>query len=480
MTAAAAAALAGLIAIVGQDNTPLRAAARADAPVQVQLTEGDWLEVRGESADYLKVWDHRRERAGFVRRERVRAVRLDEATAPSLRSVLSFLRDEVGHEALAIAYAVLYLRAAPAGPHADVQVELGLVADRLARRASRGGNTADVAHLEVAKSYGIGFLTMDSDGRARTCYDGDGLRRGLGAAGVPGRDQADAALALTRGECTDPAALPSAVAEWNTWRLDVLARTDKLDVPAHVRARLRMRRIEALAYLTWQQHRSGDAAQAAQLASEAIRQLALVDRGQLADEDRTTYDQAVLRASAVRWAAEAPTSKDRSVAKGGLRLAVKAGQPGESCLQLFGKTETPVFERCTYGVVWQRSFQVAAAGNRATVAVQPLPGWTELWVLRGGREGWSADVLTAAVTQPELGYVESAGFTPDGERLLVVREARMDANHFERRFQVLRASSPDLKVDLQASNAKVIAAFRRWSSPSWQAETLSLRGESLR
>jgi hypothetical protein len=428
----------------------------------------------------LKVWDHRHERAGFVRRERVRTLRLDEATAPSLRSVLTFLRDEVGHESLAIAYAVLYLRAAPAGPHGDVQIEMGLVADRLARRVSRGGSTADAAHLEVAKSYGIGFLTMEADGRARTCYDGDGLRRGLGAVGAPGRDQADAALALTRGECTDPAALPSALAEWNTWRLEVLARADKLDVPAHVRARLRMRRIEALGYLTWQQHRSGDAAQGQQLAGEAIRQLALVDRGQLADEDRATYDQAVLRTSAVRWAAEASTGKDRSVVKGNLRLAVKAGQPGESCLQLFSKAETPIFERCTYGVVWQRSFQVSPAGNRATVAVQPLPGWTELWVLRAGREGWSADVLTAAVTQPELGYVEAAGFSPDGERLLVVREARVDAGRVERRFQVLRASSPELKVELQASHANLIAAFRRWASATWQSETLALRGESLR
>ncbi len=480
MTAAAAAALAGLIAIVGQDNTPLRAAARADAPVQAQLAEGDWLEVRGESADYLKVWDHRRERAGFVRRERARTVRLDEATAPSLRSVFSFLQGEVGHESLAIAYAVLYLRATPSGPHADVQVELGLVADRLARRVSRGGNAADAAHLEVAKSYGVGFVTMEADGRARICYDGDGLRRGLGAAGAPERTQADAALALTRGDCTSPTALPSVLAEWNAWRLEVLAHTDKLDVPAHVRARLRMRGIEALGYLAWHQHRSGDPAKGAQLASEAIRQLALVDRGLLADEDRSTYDQAVLRASAIRWAADASANKEPSVAQGALRLAVKPGQPGESCLQLFGKADAPVFERCTYGVVWQRSFQVSPRGNRATVAVQPLPGWTELWVLRGGRDGWNADVLTAAVTRPELGYVESAGFTPDGERLLVVREARVDANRFERRFQVLRASSPDLKVDLQASRASLIAAFRRWSSARWQAETLSLRGESLR
>jgi hypothetical protein len=339
----------------------------------------------------------------------------------------------------------------------------------------------------VAKSYGLVFVTLEAEARTRTCYDGDGLRRGLGADGVSARDQADAALALTRGECADPAALPSAMTTWNAWRLEVLDHAHKLDVPPHVRSRLWMRRIEALSFLAWHSQRSGDAAQAARLASETVHTLALIDRGQLGDDDQASYEQAALRASVVRWAAEAPTSKGHpvvagpvpAVTKGGLRLAVRPGQPGESCLQLWGKSDKPVFERCTYGIVWPRSFQVSPAGNRATVAVQPLPGWSELWVLRSTGDGWTADVLTAAVTRPELGYVESAGFTPDGDRLLVVREARTEAGRFERRFQVLRASAVDLKVEVQASRPGLIAAFRRWSSTGWRAETLALRGESL-
>jgi hypothetical protein len=475
---AVAAAAVMLVAIVAEDQTPLRAAPRADASVQAQLWEGDWLEVRGESAEYLKVWDHRRERPGFVRRERARLYRLDAESSGELRSVVRFLRDSAGHESLGIAHAALFLRAAPAGAYADLQGDLGLMADRLARRVSRGGNAADAAHLDVVKSYGVGFVTLEGEGRARTCYDGDSLRRALGAVEVSGRVQVEAALALTRGDCADPNTVPSAIAQWQSWRLEVLDRIEKIDVAPHLRARVRLRRVEALAYLAWQTHRGGDEAEGRRLASSAIRQLALVDRNTLADEDRNAHDRAVLQAAAVRWAASqtnpAPTSS-----KGGLRMVVKPGQPGESCLQLFGKAEAPLLERCTYGRIWPSSFMTSARGDRATIAVQPLPGWSELWVLRQAREGWSSDILTPAVAQPELGYVESAGFSPDGERLLVVREARVDSGRFERRFQVLRFSASDLKVELQASTPSVIKAFRRWAAPSWRGETLALRGESL-
>jgi hypothetical protein len=37
-----------LVALVVQDQTPLRAAAHENAPRQTNLTAGDWLEVRGE------------------------------------------------------------------------------------------------------------------------------------------------------------------------------------------------------------------------------------------------------------------------------------------------------------------------------------------------------------------------------------------------------------------------------------------------
>jgi hypothetical protein len=60
-------ALVSTLAVVTQDNTSLRAAASDSAAHQAQLTQGDLLEVRGQRLDHLQVWDHRRERAGYVR-----------------------------------------------------------------------------------------------------------------------------------------------------------------------------------------------------------------------------------------------------------------------------------------------------------------------------------------------------------------------------------------------------------------------------
>ena len=59
--------------------------------------------------------------------------------------------------------------------------------------------------------------------------------------------------------------------------------------------------------------------------------------------------------------------------------------------------------------------------------MQPLAAWTEVWVLRRGDDAsWTIETLTPATTDPDtaVGYVEAAGFSPDGGRLLVVREAR--------------------------------------------------------
>ena len=66
---------------------------RDSAQQQTVLSQGDTLEVRGEKQDYLQVYDHRRERAGYVRASQVRRTSLTSAEAPELLVVARFVRD---------------------------------------------------------------------------------------------------------------------------------------------------------------------------------------------------------------------------------------------------------------------------------------------------------------------------------------------------------------------------------------------------
>src|SRR3954464_5952183 len=100
------------IALVVQDQAPLRAAPQDAAARQATLWQGEWLEVRGERQGFLQVYDHRRERPGYVRQQQVRVYRLDETSVPQLQAVVEFLRDTPGAEALGIGYTAALLRAA--------------------------------------------------------------------------------------------------------------------------------------------------------------------------------------------------------------------------------------------------------------------------------------------------------------------------------------------------------------------------------
>jgi hypothetical protein len=177
--------------------------------------------------------------------------------------------------------------------------------------------------------------------------------------------------------------------------------------------------------------------------------------------------------AASRWAAETPPKESRT-RRTVVSFATRT--PGETCVRLrdgAGDKAPLLGERCTFGVVWPSALRWAPSGDVATLAVQPLASWTELWVLRRAADGsWSFDTLTAATTEPDVGYVEAAGFSPDGGRLLVVREVRA-AGHVSRRFQVLL--TPALSVEKWASSADKLVAFKRWSAPSWRAGTLALR-----
>jgi hypothetical protein len=469
-------ALALVAAIVTQDATPLRAAATDKAAKQTLLYAGDWVELRGAQRGWLQVYDHRHERPGYLRPSQVRTFPVDASAAGELAAVIDFVRDQPGDESLGIGLAALYLRAAPASAvGAELFDALGGMAERLGRRASskwaRPNDATLAGQIEVAESYGVKFRSFvvggDRDGRARLCYDGEAFRRVL-ALPASASARARAALGLTDPACSDPSLATADRETLSAWQADVLDNVDPQQLPATAQwlaNRVRMRQATLQAEVAYTQARKGDwkAARTAEVAGEHA--LALVDKPELADDDTLGYAEAALHVAAVRWAAAPP------VALKGVEIAAR--QPGETCVR-FAKVE-----HCTYAVVWPSSVRVAPRGDAIVFAQSPLPSWTELVVLRRGHD---AETLAPAAIDPELGYVELAGFVPDGTRLLVAREARMTgplgqpgtlAPWVQRSFQILRADG--LTVEKQAARLDNFVSFRRWQSADWRSTTLALR-----
>jgi hypothetical protein len=66
-------------------------------------------------------------------------------------------------------------------------------------------------------------------------------------------------------------------------------------------------------------------------------------------------------------------------------LLTEPGAPGETCVLLVDaqhSAKAPLLRRCTYGVVWAASASTNREGTAVALAVQPMEGWRELWVLR--------------------------------------------------------------------------------------------------
>src|SRR6185312_9592692 len=215
---------------------------------------------------------------------RVLSTRAD--AAPDLLAVVHFLRDTAGAEALGIAYAAAYLKAAPANAiGADVFDALGTMADRLARRASTNKNKANEAiiaeHLEVVASYGIAIRSFEHDGRMTLCYDGEAFRRVM-ALSSNDEQKARAALALTRPECIDPAITPLERAELDNWRADVLERAPRLNLPEHVKNRLRMRGAAVWSSIAFERTRKG--LPALEAGNVATQELAAVNKQELGED----------------------------------------------------------------------------------------------------------------------------------------------------------------------------------------------------
>ncbi len=469
------------IAIVTQDQSALRSAPRETAPQQVALAQGDSLEIRGQKGDYLQVYDHRRERAGYVRTTQVRSQSLKPEAAPELLAVVRFLRDMPGSESLGIAYAAAFLRAAPADAiNGEVFDALGAMAERLARRASarqgKPGGDALAAHLEVAASYGVNMISIERDGQVQLCYNGDAQRRVLA---LPATDsqKALAALALTRHDCVPATLTPTERFAQDNWRAEVLDRVDTRDLSEVLKNRLHMRKAGVWASLAYQRARRPEVAAAAVQAAgvRALQELAGVNKIELADTDAASYSDAATRVGASRWAAEPVLTEHGAATPGKPWVQVRAGQPGETCVQLQDAThdgKNPLLTRCTYGVVWPASATVNRQGNALALAVQPLDSWREMWVFQKGPNGWGVDVVPPALDNPELGYVEFAGWVPGTAQVLAARETRVDGR-YKTSFEVLNATT--LEVQKQADQPKSLSLFYKWQDPIWKGQTVSLR-----
>lgn len=474
-------ALALLVAIVVEDATPMRAAPSDAAPRQAELWRGDWLEVRGQVPGYLQVWDHRHERPGYVREWRVRTYETAPSSAPELRAVVRFLRDSPGAESLGLGYAALFLKCAAAGePASDVHDAIGVMAERLARRASATTQSAPGAvlaeHRAVAESYGVAFVTSEREGRIQLAYDGDAFRTVLATSHDPA-ERARAALALSADTALAGDASPVVVRTWNEWRRDVLVQVEPSELPPHVAGPLRLRRARVLAWLAHAYAAIDDAERARESAGKALFELSQVDRGALVPDDVPLLDDTAVRVAAVRDAAALGVAAEK-MGGGKLAVEVRRGEDGRTCIAVrpaaaTGAGAAPLTERCTFGVVWSSSTRVSARGNAVAIAVQPLPSWTELWVFRERAPGgWGVDLVVPGATTPGAGYVEAAGFSADGQRLAVVREVMVDGRR-KKSFEVL--ATRDLTTEIQSPTLERFASFRKVAAPDWQVTTLALR-----
>ena len=348
-----AAAAIVLVALVADDPAVLRNAPRDDAPAQATLWRGDWLEVRGETAGFLRVYDHRHERPGYIRPTLVRVHRLEAASTPELAAIVRFLRDANGSESLGIGYAALALRAAPAGADtSEILAAIGTMADRLARRASAvradARNATLTAHIEVAESYGVKFKSVDVAAtgnavgagapRARLCYDGEawesvlarpqrgadraGARRAVrGGTRLPGPDDAGAGADRSAGLERSPH--PGAAVDRVSGRERALAGRAREAAPPPGRGATPGGPSTRPAAEIWSRPRAPKAA--------AVRELALTDRGVLAPEDADLYEEVAIRVAASRWATEA---EQKPVGKRAVDVAFEPRDAGETCVRV--------------------------------------------------------------------------------------------------------------------------------------------------
>jgi len=462
--------LVATLAIVVQDHTSLRAEPRSNGAEMTALWQGDVVEIRGDAAGYLKVYDYHRERGGYVKSEAVRPLGLTETDAPALLAVLRFIRDSPGSEALGISYGAAYLKAAPpAALTAEPFAAIASMAERLADTASGNVQRAAVtAHLGVVEQFGIRMRSFERNGRMRLCYDGELFQRVLSVPGASPAERAQAALGLTRPDCIDPSLGPAVRSSLQEQRAEVLDQVDIRELDALTKSRVHARRAAVWASVAFDQARRGAVPKLA--AQRALTELLAVNPSALGADRRAEYDDAAVRVSAIRWAVVSPTAQT-----GPLTLSATPGEPGQTCIELQQPPQrraAPPVRRCTYGIVWMASAQAIPQAPALVVAVQPLESWRELWVFHESAGAWTIDVVSPGLDDPEQGYVDFAGFAPGTRRLLVAREVK-DRGQFRRRFELVRLD--DLALVRYASTPDLLRDFGRWQDVNWRRDTLALR-----
>lgn len=460
-------------ALVLQDGSALRAAPKDAAPLLTPLTRGEALEVRGTQGDWLQVWDHRRERGGFVRAERLLPLTDGASALPELSAQLRLVRRQPGAEALGLGLAAAVIERAPAdwltGPAgAELLDALVEVNERLAERAQAaatpGQQSSAAAQAEVAARYGYPLRPVPlADGSQRLCANPEPARLLRGHPAARPDQQARAALALTRPECLSadtPAHQWAAVHAARAQALDAIHLTE---LPGPLRNRLLLRRVGVLSSLAFSQ-RSTDATAPAGQALAAWTQLLPAE---LSDDDAPALREAALRMAPMRWAAR-PAVREQRLGQGQLVLSTGA-TPGETCLRWQhpnpeGKWLDTV-QRCTHAWVHATSARLSPDGRSLVLAVQPLDGWTELWRL--GRDG-TVQVLPPSAAVPGLGMAEFAGWAPnkDGLQLLVAREAAAEGKVL-RRFEVY--GTDFVQPQRWATEPTPLAAFQRSADAAWKA-----------
>lgn len=391
-------AFASSIAIVTHDRVPLRSAPGGRAQAHAILLQGEAVEVRGERLDYLQVWDYRRERGGFVRASQVRRLALTPEEAPELLAVVRFLLPSAGSDALGIALATLYLQVAPAEDRTGASsIAEGIEAlDAVGTFAERLAQRAVPEQLEAVARYGVRFTSVEREGRMRVCYDGEAFRRVLALPSAAAQ-RARAALALTRPECI-PDALPVVErVRLDAWRAEVLDRVEVKDLPPYLRNRIAVRRAGIWAALAFHRARGlGEEGElAAPAAQRALAELKSIDKHHLVEGDKGSYNDAVRRVQASRWAAVEPAVPSAKAP----RLVTSHGKPGETCVALVdGKAAA---KRCTYGVVWPGSARLNHDASAMSVAVQLTETFQETWRFRRTRAGWAVSVIPpSSVARP--------------------------------------------------------------------------------